>query len=343
MSEDTGGRAVVRTNEMEREVASLFEESSAYYLLGVAAPPGRDDGRLHHIKVTVDRPGAEVRTRRGYYAPTGAERRRLAARAGRDVETAMAGVFPKTDVALDVSVFPFADPKARERAAVGVVLGVTQPNDGRGTAHQEKVQVVATAFHPTSGASVGSQTQTLGIQWNATDDDAGRYEVLSRLSVRPGRYEIRVAIETGDGRTGSVYTYAEVPDFRGDDLALSGLVLSVVPSPRTAPATAFTDQVPVTPTARRTFSDTDRATAWIRVHRRNDAAGSITMRITNERNEPVVERTDVVETRPGKGVSTVDHLFDLPLERLGRGEYLLTAEVAAGEDTARRDVRFRVE
>jgi hypothetical protein len=343
MSEDTGGRAVVRTNDMEREVPALLAETSAYYLLGVEAPRGRDGGRLHAIRVEVDRPNVDVRTRRGYYAPTVAERRQLAARADRNVDLAMAGVLPRADIPLEVSVFPFADPNARERSAIGVVLGVTHPGGGSGAARDETVRVIATAFNPESGRVVTSQTQTLGIRWNATADDAGRYEVLSRLPVRPGRYEIRVGVETSDGRTASVYAYADVPDFRGSDLSISGLVLSAAPSPPTAPVAAFRDQIPIVPTARRSFRATDRATAWIRIHRRNDAAGSITMRIVNERNEPVVERTEVVDARPGKGVSTIDQQFDLPPDSLGRGEYLLTAQVVAGEDTERRDVRFRVE
>ena len=76
IAEQTGGRAVVRNNDAEREVRPLIEESSFYYLLGVEAPVA-DDGRLHAIKVNVTRPGVEVRTRRGYIAPTPAERTRM--------------------------------------------------------------------------------------------------------------------------------------------------------------------------------------------------------------------------------------------------------------------------
>jgi VWFA-related protein len=343
MSEDTGGRAVVQSNTPEQEVPALLAETSAYYLLGVEAPFGRDDGRLRRIDVNVGRPDVEVRTRRGYRAPTSAERRRLEERPAGDAREALTSVLPATGVPLEVTVFPFADPKVREQSAVGIVLGVAQPNRGRGAARAENIEVVATAFNPETGSSVRSHAQTLGVRWNATTDQAGRYEVLSRLPVRPGRYEIRVAVKTGDGRTASVYTYAEVPDFRGDDLSLSGFVLSVAPPPRTAPLDAFRDQIPVVPTARRSFRATDRATAWLRIHRRNDAAGSVTMSITNERNENVLRRTDVIEQRPGKGVSAMDHQFDLPLDTLAPGEYLLTAEAVAGGDTARRNVRFVVE
>ena len=76
VAEQTGGRAVVRNNDLEREVRPLMEESGFYYLLGVEASVA-DDGRLHAIQVRADRPDVEVRTRRGYYAPTPDERKRI--------------------------------------------------------------------------------------------------------------------------------------------------------------------------------------------------------------------------------------------------------------------------
>jgi hypothetical protein len=37
-----------------------------------------------------------------------------------------------------------------------------------------------------------------------------------------------------------------------------------------------------------------------------------------------------------------DHRIDLPIERLGSGEYLLAIEATQGEYTARRGVRFTI-
>jgi VWFA-related protein len=343
MSEDTGGRAVVRNNDMEREVPALFAETGSYYLLGVEAPADRDDGRLHAIRVEVDRPNVEVRTRRGYYAPTVQERRRLAALESRGVDTAIAGVLPRTDVPLDVSVFPIADAAGRGSSALGVVIGITPPNTSRGAAPSETARAVVTAFHPETGASVGSHDQRLSISRNATQNDTGRYEVLSRLDVRPGRYEIRVAVERGDGRTGSVYTYADVPDFRDGDVALSGLVLSVEPAARVAPLTALRDLLPVVPTARRSFGAAERVAAWLRIHRPAGTTATVTMRITNTHNDVVADRTDDIAFVDGRRRTATDHRVDLPIESLPPGEYLLTVEVEAGDARARRDVRFSIQ
>ncbi len=147
-----------------------------------------------------------------------------------DAEAAMTGPLPKADVPLEINVLPFADPKAPQGSSLAVIVGVTQPNGGRGMARSERVRIVTTAYNPETGQSVGSQQHELDLQWNATGQETGRFEVLSRLPLKPGRYEIRVGVEAGDGRTGSVYTYADVPDFRKNGLSLSGLVLNVTPS-----------------------------------------------------------------------------------------------------------------
>ena len=341
IAEQTGGRAVVRNNDMEREVRPLIEETSFYYLLGVEAPTVKDDGRLHDIKVSVPRPGVDVRTRRGYFAPTPEERRRMVATESGDAEAAMAGPLPRADVPLEINVLPVADPKAPQRSSVAVVVGVRQPNGGRGMARTERVRIVTTAYNPETGQSAGSQHHELDVQWNATAEEIGRFEVLSRLPLTPGRYEIRVGVEAGDGRTGSVYSYVEVPDFRKDELSLSGLVLNVTPPPRAAPIDALRDVMPLTPTARRTFRRTDRVTAWLGFHRPKDAGGTITTRLTSADNDVIAELTQVIDSSSGGDAG--EHRIDLPVEDLTPGEYLVTVEVSAGNDRARRDARFRIQ
>jgi hypothetical protein len=343
IAEHTGGRAVVRNNEMERQVRPLIEETSFYYLLGVEAPAVKEGGRLHEVQVRVARTGVDVRTRRGYFAPTPDERRGSVPSGAGDVLSAMAGPLPKADVPLDVNVIPIADPRAPQGSALAVVVGVTRPNEGTGAARTERVRIVTTAYNPESGQSVGSQHHELDLQWNASDEETGRFEVLSLLPLKPGRYEIRAGVEAGDGPTGSVYTYADVPDFRKNALSLSGLVLNVTPSPRAAPTDAFSDVMPLTPTARRTFRRTDDVTAWLRIHAPKGAPGTVTTRLTNADNEIIAELTEVLETSRDRQSGTTDHRVDLPIEDLTPGEYLVTVEVSAGNDGARRDARFRIQ
>jgi hypothetical protein len=63
-----------------------------------------------------------------------------------------------------------------------------------------------------------------------TERAAPFYEILSRLDLKPGRYNLRFATErASDGKTGSVYTDIVVPDFAKAPLSMSGVALEAVP------------------------------------------------------------------------------------------------------------------
>ena len=66
----TDGRAIVNRNDLATGMAQIVRDSSAYYLLGYNSSLERADGKFHEIKVTVKRPGVQVRARKGYWALT---------------------------------------------------------------------------------------------------------------------------------------------------------------------------------------------------------------------------------------------------------------------------------
>ena len=69
VAEDTGGEAVVGTNNYAEMFAQIANSTSTYYLLGYQASVEHCDGRFHAITVRVNRTGASVRARKGYFAP----------------------------------------------------------------------------------------------------------------------------------------------------------------------------------------------------------------------------------------------------------------------------------
>ncbi len=70
LADNTGGRTIVNTNGLDTALLQVVRESSAFYLLGYSSIRNPADGRFHQIKVRVDRPGLDVRARRGYWAPS---------------------------------------------------------------------------------------------------------------------------------------------------------------------------------------------------------------------------------------------------------------------------------
>jgi VWFA-related protein len=340
----TGGRTVMNTEAPEAELPALFAESHAYYLLAFAPADPKATGKLHKIEVKVNQPGAIVRTRSGYYAGETRVPGRGATTVSPETAAALDGVLPKRDVPLSVSVAPFAMPGAKTEGAVAVVLGVRQEITADRPQPSGSVKVVAAAFDR-NGRSVQSETQTVGVTWHPDAKGVMPFEVLSRLALKPGHYEIRVALDGAANGRASVFTYVDVPDFSEQPISLSGLVLAATPSVLSAPKDAFANLLPVLPTAQRHFARTDRVTAFLRVYQKISKPAqpaSVTMRIVDVSDRVVVNEVANLTADRFAANHGADHRIDLPIERLGVGEYLLTIEAAQGENTARRGLRFTV-
>ena len=73
---ETGGRAIVNRNTLNEGLAEMIRDSSYYYLLGYTTQ-APTDGKYHDIKVRVKRSGLEVRARKGFWAYTNEDVKRL--------------------------------------------------------------------------------------------------------------------------------------------------------------------------------------------------------------------------------------------------------------------------
>jgi VWFA-related protein len=340
LADMTGGRAVINTNAPEARVPEVFAESHSYYLLGFPPADPTRNGRFHKIEVKVDRRGVSVHTRAGYYA---GEIRAAGSKptvVSPDASAAIDGVLPHTDVPLRVNVAPFALP-GKPESAVAIVLNVQQrPSTGQ----NQPVKVLTAAFDR-NGRSVASEEQTVAVVSHSPAGGNTTYEILSRLVLAPGGYEIRVALDAGRDQRASVYTYVDVPDFARQPLSLSGIVFAVSPAVGSAPADAFRDITPVIPTARRDIARTDHATVFLRVYQDAKAAAlptTLTARITDTADRVVFD--NVSELAAGRfNNHAADYLIEVPVERLASGEYLLTIEAAQRDRVARRGVRFTVQ
>jgi hypothetical protein len=184
--------------------------------------------------------------------------------------------------------------------------------------------------------------QTITVRPSAAGQKVFQYEVSSRLQLKTGRHEIRVAAEDPERHLiGSVYTYVEVPDFAKEPISMSGVVLGTRPS---EPGHAFHDLTPVAPTTRREFARADHVTAFVRAYQaeKDDPLPvTITTHIVDSLNRTVFEaKTPLPADPPAR---SADYRFELPLSSLGTGQYLLTIEaIRKANQKARREVIFAV-
>ena len=341
VADNTGGRAVVDTNEFDTGVKGILAENASYYLLGYQPRDQRFDGKVRRLEVKVNRPDVEVRTRSSYKAEKEKDvRQRQQASADSPLRVALSGVLPKSDLPLQMSAVPFAIPGKKE-SAVAVVVGVRQPLRRSDARVVEKVDLQVSAFG-VEGKHIASRRLLATVTIRADASGLGEYEVLSRVDLRPGRYQLRIAANVGSLMTsGSLYYDVEVPDFSKDGVSLSGVVLSATPGGEVAPRDALTAVMPVIPTTRRTYVPADRVLAFVRVYQGGkDPLATVPLRVhvLDPKGAPVMDSRQVLAPAQFIKNRAADVLVPVPVDRLAAGEYLLVVE----SEKSKRDVRFRV-
>ncbi|HEX5070696.1 MAG TPA: VWA domain-containing protein [Vicinamibacterales bacterium] len=344
LADDTGGYAVVDSNDFAPGIRRIFLENSSYYLMAYAPTNDVEDGRFRRVSVSIKgHPEFEVRTRRSYWADK---------RKPGDAEPAepppnlksVAGLLPESKLSLRATAAPFVAP-AGEGADIAITLGIRQPPFAQRT--PEQVELLINAY-TADGDPRGSDSQTISVTVPAAkaDRDVTRYEVLARLPLpKPGKYQIRLSAHSLASDTrGGVYVDVEVPDFAKDAVSLSGVVINnALAADPVAPVRILRDVVPVVPTSERSFVPTDVVTAFLRVYQGGKVSAiPIKTTVTDAAGKVVVNKSDTIKAEASGEKRAADYQLRLPLADLKAGDYLLTFEAMVGKVTARRDVRFSV-
>lgn len=343
----TGGRAVLNTNVPEESVRPILDESSAYYVLAFQTSDVVRDGRFHPVTVKVNRPDVQVRTRKGYYADPIAP----AAEGPVSVDALSRSLLPERGLPMSITAAPFRNPGGAPVVVVatgvrtGAIPGQAERRGSNAEARFEPIEVLTSAFRD-GKKHVDWQRQRFSVAVPETAPGQLRYEAVSTLNLEPGTYELRVAVShQPSGTIGSVHTFVDVPDFGKDPLTLSGLVLHDATAPTATPAEALGGVIDVAPTTRREFTTAQRVVALVRAYeRRNEASApvNVTFRILDEQLREVLAQPLAVPADRFAADHSTEMRFNLPLDRLRPGSFVLRVEASRDRSTVRRDVRFGV-
>jgi VWFA-related protein len=341
----TGGRTVTRTNDPERRVSEMFVENSSYYLIGFEPAAPLTAGGYRPIRVTVNRPDVTVRTRGGYFGDNvSVEKAPKKAPPPTALDSAMAGAAPTGDLPLTLTVAPFAR-DGDSRATVAIVAGLDRPASLAG---KDTVTIAARAFDESKvpRASNGVAKSTLVLTPRSGDRDT-HYDVATTLDLKPGDYEIRLAMEsTTSAVKGSAFMSVTVPDFQKDPLSLSGVVLTRVPAARASGRNPLAEVLPFTPTTVRTFTRGERVSLLTRIYQGGKDPAQpvdVAVAVIDRVDKRVYENTMQLPASVFGTKRSGELGMPLPLETLEPGPYLLAIEATAGKATKVRHVRFEVE
>ncbi len=340
-AENTGGRAVVQTNDPIPGIEQVFRDNSSYYLVGYTTA---DAAKYHRLSVRVDRPGVTVRTRsKSAPAVVDAEPGAVPPPA----TGAVSGLLPKMDLPMRIAVAPFAM-GGGGASALAIVTSVRAPagNGGVGPSLAGDLQFEVHAFTPegTPRGTVISGTRTIRPAIGGARD--APIEILSRVDLPPGMYELRVGTHSSTlDKSGGVYATVEIPNFIKAPLSMSGLLLSLTPAPAAIDADAFSSILPLVPTASRTFTRGERVRAFVRVYTNAKTSRAdlvITASVLDDHDAAVFHRETTVPAADFDAAKPHDEGIDVPLASFNPGAHLLRIDVTSGKSTASRSVEFTV-
>ncbi len=364
LADETGGFAVLNSNDFASAFGRIQQDNSSYYVLGYAPTNDRRDGRLRQIDVKVNRPGVVVRFRKGYVAPRGkppAGSKRVEAQPGTppELEDALGSPLPISGLRLAVAAAPFRG-KAPNAAVTLVVQAdgrdlTFKQKDGR---YEDGLHLSVIALDAQSGKTKGGLHHALQMPLQpATYQQVSRtgVRITSQLDVPPGHYQLRVAAGEANGqRTGVVHYDLDVPDFSDAPLTMSGLLLTSslagqMPTVPAGPDNGPRKMLSGPPTVSREFQSLEEIALVAEIYdneARTPHRVDIATTLRSDDGREVYKHADERESSElGGGKGGYGYTARVPLKGLSPGLYVLKVEARSrlGKGAAAsREVQIRV-
>lgn len=320
----TDGYAILDTNNIDKALERVLQDTGSYYLLGYYSTNTKLDGRFRRLTVRVKRPGADVRARPGYLAPTEAEM------ASARVDGLMNGARP------GYSTIPPEFARALERLAParGNLPFRVQASAGLGqiwiTTELDAATLKSTEWQQGGRARFifehdrGAAAPVEADVAIAAGQRAFNVTPPPGSQLEPGRYVVRVQLTPKDGAIPIQTTVDVTVPNAAALLSATGL------ASRRGPSTGLQYH----PTADARFRRTERLRLEVP---RFTAEGTVTARLIGRDGQPLplplatTERTD-----PEQQLRMV--VADLALAPLAQGEYVI--EVTLDRDGTKESATY---
>lgn len=246
LADETGGRFIRNTNDLQTAVSKSLEEASQYYLL--AWQPVSESGRpeqLRKIEVRIkNRPELKVRVHGGYLDKI--------VKADADESKSKNKTDKTSQPALSIPEQQLNDAAGSQIPArfLPTSLNVNYldvPDKGMLVAIALQIKSNAAEFTP-EGDKATANIDLLGLIYDSHGKREGYFRELLTVNashsaqskaegqdinfnyqtkLKPGLYQVRVAArDVKSGRAGSAVQWIEIPDLTKQRLALSSLILS---------------------------------------------------------------------------------------------------------------------
>ena len=236
LAEQTGGFAVLNTNDLARGLGRITSDLRGYYVIGYVPEDGTfaakgKTARFRKIAINVKRPGLRVKTRKEFLGISDPQETAGPTTAAEQLVHAATSPFAATDIALRATALPAFSPDQGMfvRALLHIDARALTFVDGDGGRKTASVDVLGMVFNQ-EGDEVGHLSTGFAVALTAeAESDALRDGLAYNLRIpipRAGGYQVRFAVrDQHSGAMGSAGEFVDVDDMTGGAFALSGIVL----------------------------------------------------------------------------------------------------------------------
>jgi hypothetical protein len=355
LAEQTGGFAALGGTSLQEAFHRIAAESSQYYVLGYYSTNQRRDGRFRTIAVRSTRPGLIVRARKGYVAPSASRSSRTIGdrSASAELATALDSALPTSGIPLRAAAAAFKG--ASSHPTITIALEITGRDlafSRRGGTFEDVIEFSVAAVDA-SGMQRETVHRALTVELGA--DAYNRFtevglRLLSRLSLPPGRYQLRMAArDTANGALGTVFHDIDVPDFSAAALSMSHLVLTSV-SGTTTPTVRVEQEslaLPVLPSAAREFTANDELILFAEIYDRASEPHGVdtTTTVRTAEGRTVFRHHQESVSGGSESAGGFGYVARIRLQDMPPGAYVVTVDAVSrlsNDGRATRQVPFRI-
>jgi hypothetical protein len=236
---NTGGRALLNTNDFNAGFTKAIQETSVYYLLAWRPENAlqlKDKFRQIEVRVS-ERPDLNVLVRRGYYDVTTNTAKASEVKTATDpaktppdeLREAINSLYPVKALPTQLGLVYVDMPDKGMVLTASIQIATRFMTFSHTEDKQTAILDLAGVVLDDKGKSVSSFKDRLNVAANSanTADTASQNLIYNFQSpLKPGLYQVRVAVrDSRGGRTGSAMQWIEIPDLALHHLSLSSLLL----------------------------------------------------------------------------------------------------------------------
>ena len=322
LAADTGGRAILNTNNPIEQLKGVIADASAYYLVGYSPSRKSNDGRFHEIKVRVKRRGVNVTARRGYWAASEKELTEAAKAAATPVNVPLTGALASLSDSVNTRAVALWTGFAKADNSLTRLMFTWEPATANTSDKPARLEV-----QPVDEA--GKETMPAQV----IGGGPGELPLLARFELPPGRQRLRFTSLTAAGDIIDRWIVNQaIPDFSKSSLVLA--TPKVLRARNMIEFRAIEANAAAAPTAATRFAATDRVLVEIECHAEGPAP-VLAVDLLNAKG-------DVLRALEAPVLTNGRARMQLPMASLANGTYVLRITATAGEQTAEQWLAFRV-